>query len=76
VATTLGLTEESSHLASLCRLTAEKSPPTEVAAVPHAVVRDDLHVVTGLTRPERWPEVRGAVLRYVLTELAGLYDLY
>lgn len=75
VATTLGLTEESSHLASLCRLTAEKSPPTAVAAVPHASVREDLHVVTGLTRPERWPEVRGAVLRSALSDLAGLYDL-
>ncbi|WP_453983791.1 AAA family ATPase [Brevibacterium casei] len=73
-ATTLGLTEESSHLASLCRLTVEKSPPTEVAAVPHASVREDFHVVTGLTRPERWPEVRGAVLKTVLHDLAGLYD--
>lgn len=75
VATTLGLTEESAHLASLCRLEVEKTPPVDISAVPHAVVRDDFHAVTGLTRPDRWPEVRASVLTAVLSRLAKMFDL-
>ena len=75
VATTLGLTEESAHLASLCRLEAEKTPPLDITAVPHAAIRDDFHAITGLTRPDRWPEVRVTVLTAVLGRLAKMYDL-
>lgn len=75
VATTLGLTEESSHLASLCRLEAGKSPPMDLDALPHAAVREDFHAITGLTRPERWPEIRGSVLTAVLARLAKMFDL-
>ncbi len=75
VATTLGLTEESSHLASLCRREAERNPPLEVADVPHAVVSASLHAITGLTRADRWPEVRAGTLTAVLGRLATMYDL-
>ncbi|GAA1528416.1 DNA-binding response regulator [Brevibacterium picturae] len=75
VATTLGLTEESAHLASLCRLEAEKTPPLDVSAVPHAAIREDFHAVTGLTRPDRWPEIRASVLTAVLARLATMFDL-
>ncbi|SMX68432.1 Cellulose biosynthesis protein BcsQ [Brevibacterium sp. 239c] len=75
VATTLGLTEESAHLASLCRLETEKTPPLDVSAVPHAAIRDDFHAVTGLTRADRWPEVRASVLSAVLARLAKMFDL-
>lgn len=75
VATTLGLTEESAHLASLCRLEAERTPPLDVSGVPHAAIRDDFHAVTGLTRPDRWPEVRASVLTAVLARLAKMFDL-
>ncbi|WP_231446687.1 AAA family ATPase [Brevibacterium zhoupengii] len=75
VATTLGLTEESAHLASLCRLEAEKAPPLDISGVPHAAVREDFHAITGLTGPDRWPEVRASVLSAVLARLAKMFDL-
>ncbi|MDN5772523.1 MAG: DNA-binding response regulator [Brevibacterium aurantiacum] len=75
VATTLGLTEESAHLASLCRLEAEKAPPLDVSGVPRAAIREDFHAITGLTRPDRWPEVRASVLTAVLARLAKMFDL-
>lgn len=75
VATTLGLTEESAHLASLCRLETEKTPPLDVSAVPHAAIRDDFHAVTGLTRADRWPEVRASALTAVLARLSKMFDL-
>lgn len=75
VAATLGLSEESSHLASLCRSQAERSGTRDPRSVPHAAVRENFHVVTGLTRPERWPEVRASVLESVLHSLAKIYDL-
>lgn len=75
VAATLGLTEESSHLASLCRAQSDRSVHLDGHSVPHAVVREDFHVITGLTKPERWPEIRASVLEAVLHRLARLYDL-
>jgi MinD-like ATPase involved in chromosome partitioning or flagellar assembly len=75
VAATLGLTEESSHLASLCRSFVERSTHLDLHSVPHAAIREDFHVITGLTRPERWPEIRASVLESVLHRLAKIYDL-
>lgn len=75
VATTLGLTEESAHLASLCRLEVEKMPPTDLASLPHAMIREDFHAITGLTRPDRWPEIRASALAGVLARLAKMFDL-
>lgn len=75
VATTLGLSDESSHIAALCRLLSEHRPPTTIEDVPHAVIGRNLDVVSGLTRPDRWPEVRASTLSAALRRLAGLYDL-
>lgn len=75
VATTLGLTEESAHLASLCRLEVEKTPPLDVSSLPQAAIGNGFHAVTGLTRPDRWPEVRASVLSAVLDRLAKMFDL-
>lgn len=75
VAATLGLTEESSHLASLCRSQADGPARPDPYAVPHAAIRENFHAVTGLTRPERWPEIRASVLEAVLQRLAKVYDV-
>ncbi|MGO1907816.1 AAA family ATPase [Brevibacterium linens] len=75
VASTLGLTEESSHLASLCRSQTDPSGRGHQHSVPHAVIRENFHVVTGLTRPERWPEIRASVLEAVLQRLATAYEV-
>lgn len=75
VATTMGLSDESSHIAALCRLHSEQRPPTSIEDVPHAIIGRNLHVVSGLTRPDRWPEVRATTLGAALRRLAGLYDL-
>ena len=75
VASTLGLTEESSHLASLCRSQTDPVNRLGQHAVPHAAIRENFHVVTGLTRPERWPEIRASVLEAVLKRLAKVYDV-
>ncbi|WP_181275629.1 AAA family ATPase [Brevibacterium oceani] len=75
VAATLGLTEESSHLASLCRSFSERPTRLDPESVPHAVIREGFHAITGQTRPERWPEVRASVLDAVLRRLAKIYDL-
>lgn len=75
VASTLGLTEESSHLASLCRSQTDPAGNLDPYSVPHATIRENFHVVTGLTRPERWPEIRASVLETVLQRLAKVYDV-
>src|SRR5699024_7469910 len=75
VAATLGLTDESSHLASQCRSAADRSGHLAADYVPRAPVRGDFHVITGLERPERGPEMRAAVREAVLQRLAQIYDL-
>lgn len=75
VASTLGLTEESSHLASLCRAQSDPAGRFGAHAVPHAAIRESFHAVTGLTRPERWPEIRASVLEAGLRRLAEVYDV-
>lgn len=75
VASTLGLTEESSHLASLCRSQTDPVNRLGRHTVPQASIRENFHVVTGLTRPERWPEIRASVLEAVLKRLAKVYDV-
>lgn len=74
IAALLGLTEESAHLASLCRLEAEKTT-TGHGSLPHATIREDFHAITGLTKADRWPEIRASALEAVLHRLARSYDL-
>lgn len=75
VAALLGLTEESAHLATLCRSEAERLASADRFSVPHATIREDFHAITGLTKSERWPEIRGSALEAVLRRLVRSYDL-
>lgn len=75
VAAMLGLTEESAHLASLCRWEAEKMTAAGHGSLPHATIREDFHAITGLTKAQRWPEIRASALEAVLHRLARSYDL-
>ncbi len=69
VAASLGLLEESAGLAQACRL-AGQGPLTpsnlERALCTVFVAGHPLQVLTGLTRPERWPELRPAALEAVI----------
>jgi MinD-like ATPase involved in chromosome partitioning or flagellar assembly len=71
VAAFLGLLEESAGLASACRLADQGSLGPEGlarATVTVAVGGGRLGVLTGLTRPDRWPEIRPAALARVLEQ--------
>jgi MinD-like ATPase involved in chromosome partitioning or flagellar assembly len=71
VAAFLGLLEESAGLASACRLADQGAlgpEGLERAAVTVAVGGGRLGVLTGLTRPDRWPEIRPAALARVLEQ--------
>lgn len=66
----LGLLDDAPQLAALCRAASSGS----VAAALHrhvSVIDATLSAVTGLSRAERWPEVRPGVLGEVLTALSG-----
>jgi Mrp family chromosome partitioning ATPase len=71
VAAFLGLLEESAGLAQACRLADQGSlgpEGLERATVTVAVGGGRLGVLTGLTRPDRWPEIRPAALAGVLDQ--------
>jgi MinD-like ATPase involved in chromosome partitioning or flagellar assembly len=71
VAAFLGLLEESAGLASACRLADQGSLGPEGlarATVTVAVGGGRLGVLTGLTRSDRWPEIRPAALARVLEQ--------
>jgi MinD-like ATPase involved in chromosome partitioning or flagellar assembly len=77
VATHLGLLDESAALAQACRLAdqgmltvdaVDRLAPSVVAGT------GTLRVLTGLTRPDRWPELRAASFGAVLTICAALAD--
>lgn len=65
----LGLTDESAGLAQAAR-TADRGrldrSALDSAAVRVRAAGADLCVLTGLTRPERWPELRGAAVEEVM----------
>ncbi|WP_248125204.1 AAA family ATPase [Micrococcus lacusdianchii] len=73
----LGLTEETAGVARAAHR-ADRGPlSTEDlvdAAVGVRVAGGRLDVLTGLTRPERWPELRPSALRHVLTEARHGWD--
>lgn len=69
----LGLLDDSSKIAALCRSADSLSDSIIARCV--SEVRPGFHVVTGLSRSDRWPEVRAAALSLVLDELAGRYDV-
>lgn len=73
----LGLLEESAGIAQACRL-AERGGVTpqglERAAVGVRVAGVTLQVLTGLTRADRWPELRRPAVEDVLTAAASGWD--
>lgn len=69
----LGLLDDASKIAALCR-SAESLDDTVISRC-IARVRDGLDVVTGLSRADRWPEVRAGALTAVLEELAKRYPV-
>ncbi|MCG7423261.1 ATPase [Micrococcus sp. ACRRV] len=73
----LGLTEETAGLARAVHRAERGSVTREDlvdAAVRVRVAGGDLDVLTGLTRPDRWPEVRPGALREVLQAARDGWD--
>lgn len=68
----LGLLDDASKIAALCR--SAESLDEAVISRCTARVRPGFDVVTGLSRADRWPEVRAAALTAVLEELAKRYS--
>ncbi|MCG2622725.1 chromosome partitioning protein [Arthrobacter sp. I2-34] len=78
VATYLGLLDESAALAHACRLADQgllDTPALERAAVKVAVSGAPLLVLTGITRADRWPEIRPGALGAVLALARALADV-
>ncbi|MFC7402039.1 CpaE family protein [Citricoccus sp. GCM10030269] len=73
----LGLLDESAGIAQACR-TADQGGITpaglERSAVLARVAGTSLHVLTGLTRADRWPELRRAAVDAVLGAAAAGWD--
>jgi len=77
VAAHLGLLDESAGLAQACRLADQgrfDAAALERVRVPLTLGTGSLDVLSGLTRPERWTELRGPALAVVLDVCASLYD--
>ncbi|WP_051569776.1 AAA family ATPase [Cryptosporangium arvum] len=75
VAQCLGLLDEASGLASAARLAdTGRLTPTTLAALARAIT-PNLRVLTGLSRAERWPEVRPEALTAVLDQARVLCTL-
>ncbi|WP_307497539.1 AAA family ATPase [Arthrobacter woluwensis] len=77
VAAHLGLLDESAGLAQACRLADQgrlDATALERLRVPLALGTGSLDVLSGLTRPERWSELRGPALAIVLELCSALYD--
>ena len=73
----LGLTDESAGLARAARAADRGRLDRDALAQAAVTVRAagaDLSVLTGVTRPERWPEVRGAALEEVLRQARTDFD--
>ncbi|MHA7281675.1 AAA family ATPase [Arthrobacter sp. TMS2-4] len=69
IGASLGLLDESAGLAQACRIADQgwfDAPALGRIAVSVAVKGGRLRVLTGITRPDRWPEVRPAALGKVL----------
>ncbi len=75
VAQTLGLLEEAAGLAALARASRHGSLSAESVAVHALEVAPHLRVLTGVTRPDRWPELAGGVLEPVWEALRDAVDV-
>lgn len=78
IGASLGLLDESAGLAQACRI-ADQGGFTAAAldriAVSVAIKGGRLRVLTGITRADRWPEVRPAALSQVLTAARSLAEV-
>lgn len=77
IAASLGLLDESAGLAHACRLADQGAlDGAALARVGTEVVVKGarIRVLTGITRPDRWPELRGSALLRVLEEARLLAD--
>ena len=78
IAASLGLTEESAGLAQACRLAEQGllEPAALEGCALHVNIREArLRVLTGITRPDRWIEIRGTALARVLEQARSVADI-
>lgn len=73
-ASMFGLLDESAGLVAACRQAQSRRLDTEGLAALCWQVGPELRVLTGISRADRWPEVRSPALRTVLTVARGLAD--
>lgn len=66
VAQMLGLLDESPGLAAACRAANHGTLDRSALAALAVALRPELSVLTGITRADRWPEIRPSALRQVL----------
>lgn len=74
VSTLLGILDEAPGLAAACRSAARGRLDASTLAGHAVAVGDDLRVLTGATRPDRWRELRPTALRTVLAVGRQLAD--
>lgn len=71
----LGLLDEAPQLAALCRLVVSGAAhDPQLVADRLAEIEPGFEMVTGLSRADRWPEIRAGVLTDVLDRLAARAD--
>ena len=78
VAAALGLLDDAAGLAQACRLADQGAldrRALERVAVPVVTAGGTLRVLTGLTRADRWPELRAAALGSVLERCREIADV-
>ena len=78
IAAALGLTEESAGLAQACRLAEQGllEPESLEASTVQVEIKDrHLRLLTGITRSDRWLEIRGTSLARVLAEARRIADI-
>jgi Flp pilus assembly CpaE family ATPase len=74
IAAVLGLLDESPGFAAACRQSsASRLDPETLAGLCWAVT-PSFRVLTGVPRPERWPELRPTAVQSVLTAARGIAD--
>jgi MinD-like ATPase involved in chromosome partitioning or flagellar assembly len=72
VAQLIGVLDEAPGIAAACRLANAGTLELDRLAELALVVRPDLRVLTGITRADRWVELRPAALRIVLDQARSL----
>lgn len=70
----LGIVDDAPQLAALCRRAASGVLTPELFSRHLTAISPRLHLVTGLSRASRWPEVRPALLSTILDAAAATAD--